>query len=276
MTTPDVVVGVDGSDQALTAAAWAVAEAELRHAQVRVVLVNNDPARDEELWASIEDVVDRLATEHPNVGVCSEIARGHPAGELVRRSADAQLIVVGSRGRSAWSGSLLGSVSTKVATHAHCPVVVVRDHLLSGPVVVGLDNSSHSRAALRFAFDEAAAHETDLVAMQVWRDTRHGPVVPPLDEEVTELRDEARRGLAEQLAGWNEEYPDVGVREIARRGNPVTELTDAARDAQLLVVGHQGSGGFSGLLLGSVATGVLYHAHCPVAVVRGATPSRQH
>lgn len=84
------------------------------------------------------------------------------------------------------------------------------------------------------------------------------------------LEDDVRRELAEQLAGWEQRYPQVvAVRSSVPRGHPVVELTNAARDAQLLVVGHRGHGGFTGMLLGSVASGVLHHASCPVAVVRG-------
>ncbi|MDA3650146.1 universal stress protein [Saccharopolyspora indica] len=264
-----VVVGVDGSPASLAAAAWAADEAELRRAErVRFVMVSGDRTTDDGARAILDPLTSGFADRRSGVEATSEVVRGDPADVLVRLSADAELVAVGSRGRGPLAATLLGSVSAKLAAHAECPVVVVREHRGSGPVMVGLDNSPHSRAALRFAFDAAARYACDLVAVQVWQDLEYAPVVPPLDYELAELRDEALRGLAEQLAGCTEAYPDVEVKRIAQRGHPVAELSEAAEQARLLVVGHRGRGGFTGLLLGSVAMGVLHHAQCPVAVVR--------
>jgi nucleotide-binding universal stress UspA family protein len=268
-----VIVGLDGSDQPMTAAAWAADEADRRHAEVRVVLVNDDPAQDERLWETLQGIVDRLSAQHPALGIYPKIARGHPAAELIRRSAKAQLVVVGSRGRGPVTGTLLGSVSAKVATHAHCPVVVVREPHEEGPVVVGLDGSQQSQAALEFAFEAAAERGTELVAMQVWQETAvEYPVLAPLDIDLAEQKERVRASLVEQLAGWGEKYPNVPVRAVAQRGHVVLELVHSARDARMVVVGHRGRGGFAELLLGSVASGVLHHAPWVVAVVRGDNP----
>lgn len=262
-----VLVGADGTDSSATVVSWAAAEAQLRGAPIRVLHVSDDPDHDDAAADRVRSAVDLVAREAPGVQVCSEIARGHPASELVRRSTGAQLVVVGSTGRSPLRDALLGSVSSKVATHAHCPVVVVRDSG-GGPVVVGLDNSRHSRAALRFAFEAAALRQTELVAVQVWREPEEIPVIPMTDDEIADQDAEARRELSEQLAGWSDQYPAVPVTQIGERGHPVVALTFLGRGAQLVVVGHRGRGGFTGLLLGSVAAGVLHHATCPVAVVR--------
>ncbi|MBB5157523.1 universal stress protein [Saccharopolyspora phatthalungensis] len=264
-----VVVGVDGSERSWWAAAWATGEADLRGAKrVRAVAVTEDPLHDDEAWESTGPVVDQLAVRYPNLDISLDVVHGHPADVLCHLSTDAQLVVVGSRGRSTLSATLLGSVSAQVATHAHCPVVVVKDHHDSGPVVVGLDNSPYSRSALEFAYAAASRYDSELVAVQVWADVEYAPVVPRMEDELIDLRDEALRGLAEQLAGWAESYPNVAVRNVAQRGHPVAELAAAADEARLLVVGHRGRGGFTGLLLGSVAAGVLHHARSPVAVVR--------
>jgi nucleotide-binding universal stress UspA family protein len=267
MASPEgpVVVGLDGSDPSMTAAAWAADEAGRRHAEVRVVLVNDDPAQDERLWDTLQDTVNRLSARHRALDIYPKMARGHPAAELIRRSSQARLMVVGSRGRGPVTGTLLGSVSTKVATHAHCPVVVVREPHEEGPVVVGLDGSPQSQAALEFAFEAASLRGTELVAMQVWQETDiEYPVLAPLDVDLAGQKERVQASISEQLAGWSEKYPNVPVRPVAQRGHLVLELVHAARDARLIVVGHRGRGGFTGLLLGSVATGVLHHA-----VVRG-------
>ncbi|MFF5351695.1 universal stress protein [Saccharopolyspora hirsuta] len=266
-----VVVGVDGSPASLAAAEWAADEAVLRRAeQLQFVMVTRDPLADDEAWETVGPVADRFAARRSGVLAASEVVHGDPTDVLVQFSDGAELVAVGSRGRGALAATLLGSVSAKVAAHARCPVVVARENRGSGPVVVGVDNSPHSRAALQYAFDAAARYGCELVAVQAWQDLEFAPVVPPLDHELAAMRDEALRGLSEQLAGCTESYPDVPVHRIAQRGHPVSELAAAAEGARLLVVGHRGRGGFTGLLLGSVAVGVLHHAQCPVAVVRDA------
>lgn len=266
-----MVIGVDGSPESLAAAEWAAEEAGLRHAaQVQFVMVTSDRLADDEAWETVGPVANRFAAQRSDVEAASKVAHGDPAEVLVQLSDSAELIAVGSRGRSALAATLLGSVSAKVAAHARCPVVVVRQNPRTGPVVVGLDNSPHSRAALRYALDAAARYECELVAMQVWEYVEPAPIVPPLEHELVELRDETLRGLAEQLSGCTEAYPNVPVRRIAQRGHPVAELAASSEEARLLVVGHRGRGGFAGLLLGSVAMGVLNRAQCPVAVVRDA------
>lgn len=247
-----VVVGVDGSEWSKLAAEWAVQEADLRKAvQVCFVMATEDPSLDETARDTVGPLTEGLADRHPTLKISSDVVHGEPADVLLRWSADAQLLVVGSRGRSSLGATLLGSVSAKAATHAQCPVIVIRGRRDTGPVVVGLDNSPHSSAALKFAFDSASRYGCELRAVQVWQDPEYAPVVPRLGWELIDLRAEAVRGLAEQLAGWTESYPDVTFHKVAQRGHPVAELAAAADDARLLVVGHRGRGGFTGLLLGS-------------------------
>ncbi|PFG96381.1 nucleotide-binding universal stress UspA family protein [Saccharopolyspora erythraea NRRL 2338] len=259
-----VVVGVDGSRRSVAAARWAAGEAALRHAPLHVLAVNPDPQLNHLAKQTAREIGEMCRETHPGLEVANMTELGNPATQLVRISALARLVVVGSRGRGALAGVLLGSVSTKVAGHAHCPVVVVREQHPRGPVVVGVDSSPHSRQALGFAFETASVHGVDLVAAQVWRAERGAS---SLDREAA-ARESAERSLSEQLAGRRGDHPDVAVRELAVRGHPVAELTETAREALLLVVGHRGLGGFPGLLTGSVAMGVLHHATCPVAVVR--------
>ncbi|KAA5834911.1 universal stress protein [Saccharopolyspora hirsuta] len=252
-----VVVGVDGSEQSVAALAWAVGEAELRGAAVRIVVIDDSAAG---------SIADRFRSTNLATEVSAEIACGRPATELIRCSERAQLLVLGARGR----GMLLGSLSTKVAMHARCPVVVVREHRSgSGPVLVGVDGTPHGQHVLQFAFEAAAARRAELAVMQVWEAPgAEGSVVLAPPEELAEARGEAERSLRTQLAGWREQYPDVAVRRHTPRGHPVAALTERAREAQLLVVGHRNRKGlFAALLLGSVASGVLHRAHCPVAVI---------
>ncbi|RKT88805.1 Nucleotide-binding universal stress protein, UspA family [Saccharopolyspora antimicrobica] len=265
-----VLVGVDGSERSVDALAWAVGEAALRGAEVHAVVINDHPFRDGVVEEVVEGIADRFRGTDPATAISVKIARGRPAAELIRCSSHAQLVVLGARGRAAAAGMLRGSISTKVATHARCPVVVVHEHRESaGPVLVGVDDSPHGQQVLQFAFDVAAARRAELVVMQVWEapGAEFSVVLAP-PEELAEARGQAERSLGHQLAGWREKYPDVVVRRHTPRGHPVAALSEMAREAQLLVVGHRNRRGpLAALLLGSVASGVLHRARCPVAVL---------
>ncbi|MCI2418207.1 universal stress protein [Saccharopolyspora sp. K220] len=267
-TRQSVVVGVDGSRSSEQAAAWAAAEAVRLAIPMHLVLVNDDPAREGFAKQVVRDIAERCHREQPELTITDEVADGHPADELVRRSDTAELVVVGSRGHGMFHDALLGAISISVATHARCPVVVVRGTAAaSGPVVVGVDNSPGSHAAVHYAFEAANRRHTDLVAVQALPDAYFTMDVYPQPDQ-QEIRKRADLHLCEQLSGWCADYPDVVVHREVANDHPVAVLCDAARQAQLLVVGHRGRGGFAGLLLGSVANGVLHHAPCPVAVIR--------
>ena len=96
---------------------------------------------------------------------------------LVDISKEAEMVVVGSRGHSAF-GSLLGSVSAGLVQHAHCPVAVIHDedplmpHPAQAPVLVGIDGSPTSELATAIAFDEASRRHVDLIALHAWSDAR--------------------------------------------------------------------------------------------------------
>ncbi|MGW1679643.1 universal stress protein [Saccharopolyspora sp. NPDC002376] len=266
-----VVVGVDGSDSSARAAEWAAEEADRRHAPLHVVIANDDPARAEHAEDTVRRTEAKCRTNHPQLEVTSEVLPGHPVEALLRQSAAAELVVLGARGLSGFANALLGGVSLGVATRAACPVVVVRKDIpvTVGPVVVGVDSSRCGRVALEFAFAAATRLGADLVVLQVWHE--EALLAAPLSPTD---RDEVERNISlslnQETADLREKHPEIAVREVVRHGHPVAALTDAARDARLLVVGHRGGGGFDGLFLGSVAAGVLHHAPCPVAVVRNA------
>ncbi|RRO14084.1 universal stress protein [Saccharopolyspora rhizosphaerae] len=265
-----IVVGVDGSNSSAQAAVWAAAEAVRLAAPLHLVLVNNEPDRESHAKEVVHDISNSCRQIAGELEITEEVRSGHPAGELVHRSAAARLIVVGSRGQGAFRTTLLGSTSTAVATHASCPVVVVPGTELpqSGPVVVGIDGSTESHHAIHFAFDAAMRFNSELVAVHAFPDASFIP--GPYDHpDRDELLASARSSLEAQVSPWAEDFPEVVVHLVVSNIPPVQALRDAARQAQLLVVGHRGTGGFTGLLLGSIARGALNHALCPVAVVPG-------
>src|SRR5512132_1916499 len=182
------------------------------------------------------------------------------------------MIVVGCRGQGAVARALLGSVSAGLIDRAQCPVAVIHDeHALpqrspQAPVVVGIDGSRTSDLATAIAFDEASRRGVGLVALHAWSDV--GPLGfantdrAPIEWANIKVREE--EVLAEHLSGWRKRYPDVAVNKIVVCDRPAPQLLEQAKNAQLLVVGSHGRGGFSGMLLGSVSRAVVNSADIPV------------
>jgi nucleotide-binding universal stress UspA family protein len=194
------------------------------------------------------------------------------AAMLVGASETAFVVVVdaGSSGRLA--AVLLGATAQRVASSARCPVLVTpheRDWDRTGPVVVGVDAAQNSVPAVARAFAEAQARGVRLVAVHTWWWEEPDPFLTGSEWE-NEWRDLAvtqEAAVSQMLAGWTERYPDVAVTTHVVRGQATTMLREYAEDAQLLVVGSRGRGGFTGLLLGSVSSSLVHSAPCPVMVV---------
>jgi nucleotide-binding universal stress UspA family protein len=284
-----VVVGVDGSDSALRAVRWAADEAARRRAPLRLVTAfgwTDDVTvglpglgtryRDVLLDQSRRALATAVATVRegrPELALSQELRMGYPIAILAEEARTAQLLVVGDRGLNRVEGLLVGSVGVAMAAHAACPVVVVRGAEpieSTRPVVVGVDCSPVSEAAIAFAFQAAAERSAPLIAVHTWWDTvlDQSPAVLFRDEDQVYAQEQ----LAQWLAGWPEKYPQVVlIREVAR-DRPVHLLLERSRDAQLVVVGSHGRGEFAGLVLGSVSNALVHKAGCPVAIVRPTAP----
>ncbi|TFV71013.1 universal stress protein [Blastococcus sp. CT_GayMR19] len=294
---PLVLVGVDGSAGSLTALRWAMHWALVRGAEVAVVaayptsrywsdaeiidLGALDAVHDD-TWARARAAVDAVRDSDPAVGdvpVSLHIEPGPAAAQLVRHSADADLLVVGSRGRSALRSALLGSVALHSVSAAECPVVVVplpgrwAEPRAGSQVVVGIDGSERSATALTAALTQAGPGGSVTVVRAVdvtdlWSDQY--PVVSGPSQQ--QLRDDARRRmevtLGELLLATTDEPPTV--QRLALRGQAGPVLVEQAAGADLLVVASRGHGEFRGLVFGSVALHCVVHAPCPVLVVRPA------
>ncbi|MGW5740485.1 universal stress protein [Amycolatopsis sp. NPDC003861] len=287
-----VVAGIDGSSSAVQAAVWAGAEAVRRGRPLRLVQVYALPqvkapvafGTHEQVRAGLaERAEDWLAeakaavlAEHPGLEVGTAAREWSPVTALVQESQHAELIVLGSRGLGGFTGLLVGSTAVAVAAHTHCPIVVVRGRTphdsppSSGPVVVGSDGSPDSEAAIAFACEEAKLRGTALVAVHTWSDVlADGMLRPhPLQEDPAEIVAAERGKLAEQVSGWQRKYPELAIELEVVRGRPVRTLLERGEDAQLIVVGSRGRGGFTGMLLGSTSQALIAHSPCPVAVVR--------
>jgi len=205
-----------------------------------------------------------LRVDYPDLEVEARSRPGHAAQVLLEESEHAEVVVLGSRGAGGFAGLVLGSTTLHVASHAHCPVVAVPEPSGGEPdrhgIVVGVDGSGVSQAAIDYACQAASRLHEKLVAVHAW----HAPVAyDPLL-----VGEEERLVLAESMAGWSEKYPDIEVEHKVVRDHPVRALVDEAACVRLLVVGSRGRGSIRSLALGSVSHGVLHHATGPVAVVR--------
>ena len=148
----------------------------------------------------------------------------------------------------------------------------------TGLIVVGVDSSEGAKAALRFALEEAKFRQARLRAVHSWQFGHIGALgieahAPVVGADLSDVRRTAEAALDATL---DEAVPDAEGVAIERRvveGGPATVLVDESRNADLLVVGSRGHGGFAGLLLGSVSQQCAHHAACPVVIVRAAEES---
>ncbi|NKZ08048.1 universal stress protein [Actinomadura latina] len=282
-----VLVGYDGSEGSARALEWAAEDARRRGApltvlhswDVRAGGLAAMPAIDPR--AAAQDIlnagIERAQEVAADLKVRAVLARAPAAARLIEASGTAELIVLGPRGTGGFAGLTLGSVGAQVAAYASCPVVIVRGDPDQGPqqgpgrVVVGMDGSPASRAALALAFAEADAHGLSLRALVAW-DPLPGKELPPLVDEAG-LRAAAEARLARLMAPLRERHPGVEAEIEVVTGVPRKVLMDAAGEARLLVVGSRGVGGFRGLLLGSVSHALVHHAPVPVAVVHASAES---
>lgn len=285
-----IVVGVDDSPSSLEAVAWAARETTLRNVPLTLVTTMFVPGvagvpmgipdtffEEEERDAKnrltrAEDVALAVAGDTP-VDVDTALCMGSPVAELLDRSKSARMVVVGANRRGLIERAIVGSVSAAVATHAQCPVAVVRGlpHIeinrVEGPVVVGVDGSGHSELAITMAFEEAALRQVELVAVHAWSDVDlFAPF--PSDYDWSQVENTERALLSESLAGRAEEFPDVKVRPVVVMDQPARYLRELSEHAQLLVVGSRGRGGFTSMLLGSTSRALMHSVTCPVMVVR--------
>ncbi len=298
MASKPIVAGTDGSEESLRAVDWAAREAVLRGAPLRIVAAAAMPPRmlsragggpgpgeyetvsdillehrDQALAAAAE----RAAKTAPGLLVDTDPLTGQPAQAITESGAGALMLVLGSRGVGAFTAMVLGSVSRYAASHATCPVVVIRDASATahGQVGIGVGDLEDCGDALTFAFEEASLRKASLVAIHAWHTpqadiSRAGEAfTPPRAKAVAADTD---RHLAALLDDWRAKYPDVPVSHEVVHGHPGRALVGLSARADLVVIGrHTRHPGLQGP--GSVRHAVLNHAHGPVAVVPSAPDS---
>jgi len=289
-----IVVGINGSAESDEALDWALREAASAALPLTVVTVaagagkGADPAAHEAALAPVHAEAQALldaARARTGVDVDRTVTAlpGPAADRLLELGADADMLVLGRRRRGRLGRAVLGSVSTTVVEHAVVPVTVVRhgnpvgapeDDVPAEPsprIVVGVDTSVPSVAALRHACAVAGRTGASIDAVFAWQITTLAPLpgswgwAPPVDDYEKFAAD----SLAEAVRAAGVTLPPERLNRRVVHGQAAKQLVAAAQGAERLVVGARGLGGFDRLLLGSVSRQVLDFAPCPVTVVRG-------
>ena len=282
----NIVVGIDGSDSAAHALQWAVDEARLRGVGVTAVLAwglldqNHpdpeqafDPQYDTEdarnaLSAYVSQAIGEASATHVHLQPCNDL----PSRALIEASAAASLLVLGGRGAGGFKGQLLGSVSYQCLHHVLCPIAIVRqgqppiEPRAIPRIVVGVDGSDASTAALDWAVCEARLRRAQLDVVHAWHTTFAG-ASPYLAVDPTYFEDPARTALDGIVSTIDQTGLAHPVRPRLLSGSAASAILGAAHDADLVVMGTRGLGGFASLLVGAATTQVVHHAECPVVVI---------
>lgn len=288
-----VMAGVDGSAPSLHALDWAAAHAAKVGWRLHIVCAYALPtfaaASLDGGYATLDDatirdgaraVLDEALARVSDVGVevTTSLDTGDPAGVLVEASKEVCLAVVGTRGKSGFAERILGTVSSALPAHAHCPTVVVpyrEGERLPVPVqriVVGVDGSPSAKGALTRAIEEAALWGAELTAVSgipIGAGTGLLGWLPTSVDSETLLAD-CKAGLDVTIDRALDGRRDVVVRRHALDGTGAALLAEFSTAVDLVVVGTRGRGGFAGMLMGSTSQALLHHSKCPVMVV----PSR--
>jgi nucleotide-binding universal stress UspA family protein len=220
-----------------------------------------------------------LQTIFPSWDVRAEALFGSPASAVLIKADEWKpgLIVVGSHGRSALGRFILGSVSQKIVTEAHCSVRVARGH--------GIDAGSPARILLGFDGSLDASTAVRTIASRVWPDKSAvrvlailapaisaSPLLPWTPEQIAQREASARDWMQKQVEAAAEELrsSDLAVTSVIAAGDPKQALLDEADgwDADCIFIGARGHNRLVRFMLGSVAAAVVARAHCSVEVVR--------
>lgn len=284
----NIVIGIDGSETSANALRWATREAQLHHQSVTAILAwglltqqhadrsnafnphyNGQDAL-ETLRSYVTDAVGPEAAEHVRLQPINDL----PHRALIHASTDAALLVLGGRGLGGFKGMLLGAVSYQCLHHAACPIAIVREPVPEPSpgeperIVVGIDGSASAHRALEWAVAEAQVRNATLEIVHSWQAYYGGggayglAVVDPslFEEPAQKVLDSCLDSI--DVSGLSAPPKRTLVCDSAAHA-----LLTSAKDADLLVTGSRGTGGFAGLLVGSTTNHVVHHAECPVVVI---------
>lgn len=281
-----IVFGVDGSESANRALAWAVDQAVAEHRALTLAhaispadamgldLAGVDHRVGEAMRTGGHELLrvarESVAERAPDLEVHEVLRVVDPRELLLALSTEAAMVVLGSRGRGPVRTLLLGSVGVALSRHARCPVVV---HRPSNPgkvrhgLLVGVDGTAHSHAALEFAFAQASLRGLPLTVLHSFWDAQAAVAGPHRVDAHSSEFEEQRLLIAESVSGMGEKFPDVRVEIELARGYPGDCLVLMGERMTMIVLGAHHGGAISRIMGGSAVTSVVEHATCPVAVV---------
>lgn len=266
-----IVVGAGPDDDPAGALAWAAREARVMHAPLVICHAGKGDHAD----AVLARASAAARRSMPAGQVDTVRGEGRPIALLASVADHAGLVVIGTDDGTGTGSPLAGTAAVRIASEGRCAAVVARPGVRTGNgpfpghVMVGVDGSAHSRAALGYAFAHAAAHRRPLVAVHVttgfaddfWGESEL------LDSEVTD--DPAANALIDhEVRPFAERFRTVRVTRVAHRGRPLPVLSRVSRGAALLAVGVHGRPSTTRSRLGSTARGVLLDPATTVAAVR--------
>ncbi|MDN6530000.1 MAG: universal stress protein [Brevibacterium sp.] len=312
-----IIVGVDGSANSQCALQWAIRHAQLTASEIRLVAAYTVPGvnmsqaaivypadYDTVIKRSVQQLVDDSAktVTDASVPVSTVVFPGDASGVLVDNSKNADLAVIGARGRGGFTGRLLGSVALAMPAHAHCPTVVIpstwparplpekplpidlpvrssdaqtaiaesggRRPDFTGEVVAAIDPFETDGPVLRAAAEQARIYGLPLHLVGITAAHVLSPEWMPSETHLEKMYDEAVTSREEAVESLKEEFPEVEVRWSIFDAPATEVLISATYTADLLMLGSRGRGGFVSTILGSTSQAVLSHAVCPTRVVR--------
>lgn len=286
-----IVVGIDGTGRSLRALMWAANDAFLRELPLRIV--HTLPRYEGDFWVfppgrfqvaeehgreMVGEAAALVRQSFPDLEFSTDTPMSSPAAALKDEAEHAHSIVLGAKGANV-GNLLLGSTALQVVGHVRCPVVVVGH--LSSPhdrIAVGTDGSQNAVPALAYAFDEARLRGAELHVVSGLGLPQGWPthLLRPLPEDDAEVAARQQQ-IEEQIARLRDRDWRVKVTYSIHRLDPLESLVSASHQADLLVLGSRGRGGFHGLAVGSTTHKMLHlasRAHqeiggilCPMAVV---------
>ena len=291
-----IVVGVDESAGAASALRWAVRESETRGWPLTAVLawdfVNQhhaigetrfDPEYGEaDALNALNAIVARAIGADRTDAVETKVVCDHAVSALLDASEGADLLVVGARGLGGFRSLLLGSVSQQCLHHSACPVAIVREAVpevedLSRRIVVGVDGSDTSRRAFQWAVDSGRLQHKEVEAVLAWGYFHSvGDPFVSIAFASDPLPVAARRLIDSIVEDTDTSGLPAPVIRTMASGGAAAAILDAAENADLVVVGSRGLGGFARLALGSVSYQIVHHAKCPVIVVPTSSAAKAH
>ncbi|MFU8947617.1 universal stress protein [Mycetocola zhadangensis] len=276
-----ILVGVKDPDTSRAAVLWAAERAASRGLGLSLLHIvdegirrSGSPDLIEATGSAVEQVLTRSAdlarSVASGVNISADSVEGNPLTELVRRSADVDMVVVGSD-PAANGGSRHGTRGFRIAAASTTPVAVIPELDPRGRngVVVGVDGSDSSRHAFAFAADEAERLGQELIAIYAWPN----PVVYGYDlafpvDYVEDLTETGHEAISRAIEWVSADHPTLDVRRVVSQGDPVTVINGEAANASLVVVGSHGRGAVARFLLGSVSHGVLARLAAPTVIAR--------